>query len=386
LQEAEENLNNKQPLGFINYLIIFLKWKKLIIWVTLIATIISIVLFFFVFDLIYFSTATIKSSGKASFFLGGFEGLPDIGGLEDLTGGGRSTRELALYQEILTSRRCLEPLIEKFQLMNRDEHKYMEDALRDFRDNKLKLDFDKIAGVLYIGVYDKNKQLAKEMVEFLLEELNKINIELSVTNARNNREFVEKRYFQSKEDLTKAEDSLKSYQLIYGIAPDMQVKAAAQTAFAIESELKAEEVKLDVLKKILSSDQPEVKTQETKVNSLKSKISEIQNSTDLNELLRLGNSPQIVLNYLRLQREVEIQTKILTFLLPLYEQSKIEEKRETPTIIILEKPYIADRKSKPKRLTMVFVTMFVSFFIISLAAILYDVYIKKIILTVKSHK
>ncbi|HEY3251478.1 MAG TPA: hypothetical protein VGK25_10215 [Ignavibacteria bacterium] len=386
MQEAEENLNNKQPLGFINYLIIFLKWKKLIIWVTLIATIISIVLFFFVFDLIYFSTATIKSSGKASFFLGGFEGLPDIGGLEDLTGGGRSTRELALYQEILTSRRCLEPLIEKFQLMNRDEHKYMEDALRDFRDNKLKLDFDKIAGVLYIGVYDKNKQLAKEMVEFLLEELNKINIELSVTNARNNREFVEKRYFQSKEDLTKAEDSLKSYQLIYGIAPDMQVKAAAQTAFAIESELKAEEVKLDVLKKILSSDQPEVKTQETKVNSLKSKISEIQNSTDLNELLRLGNSPQIVLNYLRLQREVEIQTKILTFLLPLYEQSKIEEKRETPTIIILEKPYIADRKSKPKRLTMVFVTMFVSFFIISLAAILYDVYIKKIILTVKSHK
>jgi len=60
-------------------------------------------------------------------------------------------------------------------------------------------------------------------------------------------------------------------------------------------------------------------------------------------------------------REVEIQSKILTFLLPVYEQAKIEEKRETPTILVLDKPYIAERKTKPKRLTMVVILTFVGF-------------------------
>ena len=197
------------------------------------------------------------------------------------------------------------------------------------------------------------------MVSFLLEYLNKINIEMNVLNAKNNREFIEKRYFQAKEDLTKAEDSLKTFQSVYGIAPDLQIKASAQSVFTLEAELKAEEVKLDVIKNLLSPGQPEVKLQEAKINSLKEKIGSIQTSTDINDFLRLGNSPQIAMAFLRLQRDVEIQTKILTFVLPIYEQAKIEEKRETPTVLILDYPVIADRKTKPKRLTMVIVWTFI---------------------------
>ena len=67
------------------------------------------------------------------------------------------------------------------------------------------------------------------------------------------------------------------------------------------------------------------------------------------------------MSYLRLQRDVEIHSKILVFLLPVYEQAKIEENRDTPTILILDKPYVADRKKKPKRLTMVVVLTFLGF-------------------------
>jgi capsule polysaccharide export protein KpsE/RkpR len=199
------------------------------------------------------------------------------------------------------------------------------------------------------------------MVELLLQKLDKINIELSITDAKNNREFIEKRYYQAKTDLASAEDSLKAFQMIYGIAPDLQIKAAAQSVFGLEAELKAEEVKLDVIKKLLSAEQPEVKLQEAKVNSLKSKITDISVSTDLDDFLRLGNSPQIALSFLRLQRDMEIQNKILAFILPLYEQAKIEEKRETPTILILDKPFVAERKKKPKRLTMVVIWTFIGF-------------------------
>ena len=78
----------------------------------------------------------------------------------------------------------------------------MEDVLKDFRGSKLEIKQERLAGVLYLGVYDKHPALAKEMVEFLVSQLDKINIELNVLNAKNNREFIEKRYFQAREDLT----------------------------------------------------------------------------------------------------------------------------------------------------------------------------------------
>lgn len=361
-----ENIKNSQgSLTLFDVIAIFLRNKKKIFIFTGLVCVISVIVYFFVLDLIYMSTASIKSSGKQAGLLGNIDlGLAEGAGLDDIgLGGGRSARELAAYEEILLSRRCIEPLIIKFGLMERDEYDFMDDAIKEFREEKLVITQEKLAGVMYVSVLDKDKVLAKEMVEFLLEQLDKINIELNVTSARNNREFIESRYLQVRQDLINAEDSLKSFQLIYGIAPDLQTKAAVQSLFTMEAELKAEEVKLDVLKKILSGDQPEVMTQEAKVNSLRDKIQKINTSTDLSDLLRLGNSPQIVMEFLRLQREVEIQTKILTFLLPLYEQAKIEEKRETPTIIILDKPTVADKKTKPKRLTMVLVWTFVAFVI-----------------------
>lgn len=355
-----------KDINLFDILLIFVKNKVKIFISTGIICLLAVILYFFIFDLIYESSASIRSSSKSSGLLGALEGgVPDIGGLDDLGigGGGKSAKELAAYEEILVSRRCLEAVIKKFGLMERDEFEYMEDAVKAFREEKLKIEMDKVSGVLRVRVLDKNPLLAKEMVESLLEELDKINIELSITNAKNNREFIEKRYFLAKEELARAEDSLKSFQLIYGIAPDLQIKAAAQTVFTMEAELKAEEVKLEVIKRILSSDQSEVKTQEAKVNSMKNKILEISSSTDINSFLKLGNSPQIALSFIRLQRDLEIQTKILAFILPLYEQAKIEEKRETPTILVLDKPFVSERKAKPKRLTMVLVLTFAGFFV-----------------------
>ncbi len=362
----------KRGLSLIDLILVSLRWKKHIIIVTGIICVISIILYFFVFDLIFLSTATIKSNAKSSSLLGGFE-IPDVGDLGDFDlGTGKAGKELASYEKILSSRRCLESLINKFGLMERDEYRFMEDAIKDFSENRMQLSVDKQAGILSVGVYDKDPYLAKEMVDFLLYQLDSINIMLNVSVSKSNKEFIEKRYIQAKEDLSRVEDSLKSFQFTYGIAPDLQIKASAQSVFTLEAELKAEEVKLDVIKKMLSNDQPEVKMQEAKVNSLSNKISEIQTSTDLSDFLRLGNSPTIAMSFLRLQRDVEIQTKILTFLLPLYEQAKIEEKRDTPTIIVLDKPYVSERKKKPKRLTMVLAITFAGFMMSLVYFTLYD--------------
>lgn len=70
-----------------------------------------------------------------------------------------------------------------------------------------------------IGVYDKDPARSREIVEFLVSQLNSINVDLNRQNARNQREFIEERYIQAENDMRNAEDSVRIYQDQYGILP-----------------------------------------------------------------------------------------------------------------------------------------------------------------------
>jgi len=299
---SEENTNPGFTLA--DYIKIFLRHKKVIIIFTLSILVLSIILYFFVVKPVYLSTATVKTTvqvGGLSGLLGG-AGLPDMGDLGDITGvgGGAAAKELALYETILLSRRCLEPAIIKFNIKEINDFQYMKSALKYFREEIMETSSDKTAGTMEIGIYDEDPVKAKEIAVFLIEQLNKINTELNVLNAKNNREFIESRYNLVKKDLKKAEDSLIIYQNIYGIAPDISVQAAVITEVELEADIKSEEVKLDLLRKILSPDQAEIKAQEERINALQKQLFDIQNSMDRSSVLQLKGRPEIVMNFFRL--------------------------------------------------------------------------------------
>jgi tyrosine-protein kinase Etk/Wzc len=375
--------NDLKHTSLISYIEVVYSYKKLIILSTLSVGIILAFLMFFVVKPVFLSTATLKTVTKSgigisSLISGG--SLPDIGGLDELGGGGSGAKELALYEQIISSRRCLEDLIVKYDLMNQYEHKYMQDAVKDFRENLLFVSKNIKSGTMSVGVYDYSPEKSKEMSEFLISQLNKINIEMNVQSAKNNRIFIEERYNLTRKELRNAEDSLKYFQDIYGVAPDIVAKATTQTSITLEAEVKSEEVKLELLKKILSPDQSEVKTQEAKIAALKRELDNIRNSDDPSEKLRLKGTPQTILDYIRLTRNVEIQNKLLVFLLPIYEQAKIEEVKEMPSVILLDPPVVPEVKVKPKRLTTIFIGILATFILLSLSTILYELYLRKLLI------
>lgn len=347
-----------------DYIEILKKNLKKISIVSIIIGIVTAVIVFFVMDPIFLSTGTIKTSLKSN-SLGGLlsgAGIPDIGDLGDLAGTSSGAKEMALYENILTSRKNIDEALIKFKLNDEWEYKYMQDAVKNFRENVIEIKKDKLAGTMEIGIYDKNPQRAKEICEFMISQLNQINSDLNVLNAKNNREFIQTRYETAQKDLKAVEDSLKSFQDRFGISPDLQIKAAVQAEIQLEAEIKSEEVKLELLRGILSPDQAEVKTQEEKIRALQNQLNQINTSTDISSNLTLKGKPEIIINFLRVQRNVEIQTKILTFLLPLYEQAKIEEKKNTPSVLIIDTPNLPEKKTKPKRMTIVLIAVFLVFF------------------------
>ena len=381
---ANEN-NTENDSVAVMYIRILLNHKKFILIFTIIIGIIASFLLFFIIKPVYYSSATVKTTGKSTGLGGLLTGgsMPDIGGLDELSGGGSSVKELALYNQILLSRRCLEETIIKFNLMDVYNFKYMQDAVRNVRENIIEISKDTKSGTMEIGVYDISPERAKEIASFLIVQLNKINIELNVQNAKSNREFIEQRFNLIKKDLTNAEDSLKIYQDNFGLAPDVVAKAVLQSEVQTEAELKSEEVKLEILRKILTPDQSEIKVQEEKISSLKKQIENINNSNNESDILRLKNSPQRIMGFLRLQRNVEIQNKLLIFILPLFEQAKIEEKKEMPSVLVLDQPVVPELKKKPKRIVSIVLSMLVSFVFLSVCTLLYETLVKKIINTLK---
>jgi uncharacterized protein involved in exopolysaccharide biosynthesis len=372
--------NGMKDTTLIRYIEIILLYKKLILVTSLSVGLILAFLMFFVVKPVFLSTGTLKTVTKSGLGLSGLisgGALPDIGGLDELGGGGAGAKEIALYEQIISSRRCLEELIVKYNLMDQYDYKYMQDALKDFRENLLFISKNVKSGTMSVGVYDYSPEKSKEMSEFLISQLNKINIEMNVQSAKNNRMFIEERYNLVRKELRSAEDSLKFFQDVYGVAPDIIAKATTQTSMTLEAEIKSEEVKLELLKKLLSSDQSEVKTQEVKIAALKKQLDNIRNSEDTTEKLRLKGTPQTILDYMRLTRSVEIQNKLLVFLLPIYEQAKIEEVKEMPSVIVLDPPVVPELKVKPKRLTTVFIGTMATLILLMISVILYELYLKK---------
>ena len=66
-----------------------------------------------------------------------------------------------------------------------------------------------------------------------------------------------------------------------------KLQAAVRSEVELETQIASEEVKLDLLKKILSPDQAEIKAQEEKINALKKQLFDVQNSSDRSSTLQL---------------------------------------------------------------------------------------------------
>jgi tyrosine-protein kinase Etk/Wzc len=304
----------------------------------------------------YKSTASVFPAEKAD-LLGGLDGIASVAKAfapsKALSALGTNS-ETDRYMAILKSGTVMGAVIQKFDLVHvYDITNYPgERTARELMSN---VDFTvENEGNLTVAVYDRDPQRAADMANFFVEMLNKTNTELMVQNARGNRGFIENRYLKNLEDLRQAEDSLKSFQKRYGvIALPEQLEASIKGAAEIVGQLALKEVQVGVLRRSLSADNPSVQAVQNEVEELRKKLGEMNSgkgagANDLKVFVPFKMIPDLGAEYVRRLRNVEIQYKILQFITPLYEQAKVEENRQTPSVLVLDRAGPAERKAKPK--------------------------------------
>lgn len=350
--------DSEKKITGVDLLMILLKWKNFIIYFVLITTILAAITSF-ILPKWYKSYSTLippKSQG----LLGGLGSISSL--IKEIAPGaaGKLSSQANSYNflAILNSRKASEMMINKFNLFEvyNIKDNSIEKTIEEFQKN-LNIEVTEHGSVV-IDIYDRDPNRAAEMVNYMCIILNEISIEIGKNEARSNREFLEKRVGENRIQLSHAEEKLKEFQQENGLIniTDDAKSTATSVSGLFASKVKAE-IELAILEKTVG------------INNLTYRQLELEKKELENKLTTL---PQLGMESFRLYRDVLVQQKIMEILIPFYEQAKIEEHKDVPVMLVLDKAVPAEKKSYPKRMLIVVSTflssLFISIFIVLLIA------------------
>jgi uncharacterized protein involved in exopolysaccharide biosynthesis len=380
-------------INLLDYFNILWKWRKYIvinvIVITFLAAIISLIM-----PKIFKASAVLMPplTDSSSSILGTLSDLPFNSFLS------QSTDETMSFIAILKSRTVMENVIVKFDLINFYAVENIEDAFETLTDN-IQFDVEE-EGTIRISAFvatswlhleeeeEMAKNLSADLANYFVEQLDIINSKLKSEKAKQHRKFIENRYYQNIEDLAKVEDRLQLFQEDHNtVALPEQTTAIIQVATELVSQLSISKVKisiskvkLNILEETLPKDHPEIKLLETEIILLETEM--IGLNKQLEELdygekeiamiPGFSEVPDLGLELGRLMRNIKVQNTLYTFLTQQYEEAKIQEARNTPTLQMLDQAVKPIKRNAPKRTFIVIISFALAFLMLSISVIILE--------------
>lgn len=332
-------------------------WKR-ILSITLLSVVLLFLIFMFVYPHTYTSSVTIlPPERKKDFGLGSF--LSSGSDFGSLSLGSLSTASSEIYIQILKSRTVGEFVVNKLKLKEKFNVDTEQEAVKKLH-NMISTDLNKVGIVklsvdvtsgLFPSIFaneDSLKSEAQLIAEAFIDGLNFVNNSKISNKSKNARIYLEGQVELTKAILDSLERALVEFQQKNKtISLPEQMRSSLEAAAKLKSEITKIEIEMSLLKNNV--------TEENKYyNSLKKQLEELRNQyykfdTDkIDYLVSFKNAPELGREFSALYREVRIQNEIYVMLQQMYYKEKIQEKRDIPTIDILDEPIKPDKPSSPR--------------------------------------
>lgn len=332
----------------LDYLFLIVKWKKLLVVLFILSLITSYLIIYYAVPEVYESTAIVLPLSDSQ--VSGISSLmKNLNNLPLGLGGKSKNGEGDIYLTVIYSRTCLENLVRKFNLIQDYKVKLMDEAVKMLRRNLIAEMAEDNS--FHISIRAGSPQKAAEMVNYVLQYLNDSVIKLNVAKSKNNREFLEKRYQEIKQNLKFAEDSLQLFQQKSGILDAKEQPKLILNSFSkLENDVMAKQIELSIMEKIVSKGSPQLEPLKAQLKEYQSAFNKLKSKGDDQNLIQpLGVIPEKTKNYIRYFRNVEIYNSILEFIIPLYEQAKFEEQKDMPVLQVIDYGNIPQKRIYPQR-------------------------------------
>ena len=358
--------------SFVDHLLLLIKWRGFIVKTVLIACVLATIITFLIRPK-YTATATIMPPNPQQEMMFGMLSSNISSTISQLTqmGGiaGMSTPS-DLYAAIINSDRIRGVIISRFNLKKVFRTRTMYATYKRL-DEMIKTSVSPV-GIISVSVTYTNKTMAADIANALIEELDKFNTQTTMTLGKKYRIFIEERLRITTDSLSQAEDQLRSFQEKHRtIAIGDEIRNAIETIAKLKAEIIMREVQRGSIYSGSSLNNPYLQNIDRELNEYKRQLSSIEfgGSNKVGKEFGAGFSipfselPEVTLQYARLSRDIIVQNKIFELLTEQYEQAKIMELRDTPTVQVLDSAAPPERKSYPKKArVIVFVAIFSTLF------------------------
>jgi uncharacterized protein involved in exopolysaccharide biosynthesis len=356
---------SRRNADLLEILLVLAREKKRILQFTLAAAILATIIVFVV-PKMYTATATIlppqQNQSVLSALVGQVSG-PATLDLRDL--GLKNPSDV--FVAMLKSRTVEDALINQFDLRKLYNVKRYQDA-RKVLEKRSEIDPEK-EGLISIQVSDRDPKRAAAIANAWVDQLGTLNQSLALTEAAQRRAFFEQKLAQERDDLSKAEVSLKQIERTTGvIQPDAQTRALISAVADARAQIAAKQVQLQSLRTYATENNPDVKRVEKELAELQAqsaKLSQVERSGrqagEGNLQVPTGQVPEADIEYLRASRELKYHETLYDFLSRQLEAARIDEAKNAVLVQVVDRAVEPERKSSPKRLLIVAVTAVVAF-------------------------
>lgn len=350
---------NPDSLSLLDILAFLLRWRRVWIPSMLIAGI-AVGIYAFTATPHYRSSAIVKGVENSSSNFGGML-ASKLAGLGNLGGFAASMGEVRgdFYLVILRERSMGEKVVEKFDLRNRlkMQDAPIEDVLEAWK-NRVYQKYEPTSNTVRIHVDDPDPKFAQSVVEFYIEQLDVRLRELGTIKAKKEREFAGARLEGARATLYALEDSMSAFQRRSGIINlEEQAKATVQAAAAVQAERLLARAELELKRKLFTSENPELQIAQMRLAGLDSSLNYLnavpESPAERDYLLRFDAATEDGRTYLRLYRDIELYSLLMALLTQQYEQAKMDEARNTPSLAIVEPASLGTKRVSPKRSMLV---------------------------------
>jgi Uncharacterized protein involved in exopolysaccharide biosynthesis len=292
--------------------------------------------------------------------------LGQLGGLAGLAGGAAGIKSPNdLHIGMLKSRTVADKMIARFNLKQKFEAKTLEETRKTLAGATV------IAsgkdGFITIEYSDEDPKFAASIANAYVEELDKLNNTLAVTEASRKRLFFETQLKMTRDNLAAAEVGFKQTQERTGlIQPEAQGQAIIMAASNLRAQVTAAEVKLQSMGSFATPQNPDYQKLQQNLTSLRTQLAKaerngVQGRGDI--MVPTGKLPETGLEYIRKMRDLKYQETLFELLSKQFEIAKIDEAKEAALIQVVDKALVPEKKSKPKRSLIVILATLMAFFI-----------------------
>lgn len=284
------------------------------------------------------------------------QSLGALGGLASAASGLKNPADQ--YVAFVKSQSVQDALIDRFQLIDRYEAEYRQDARKTLEDRS-RISAGTKDGIITVEVDDEDPAFAAQLANAHVEELQKLLGRIAVTEAQQRRVFFEGEVAAAKTALVQAEQALKASGI-----NSSAIKASPEAAVEALAELKAmvtaQEVKLASMRNYLADTAPQFRQAQAELAALRSQLARAEREEPSPARSREES------DYVAKFRDFKYQETLFELFGKQYEIARIDESREGAVIQVVDVAKPPELKSKPKKALIAVMTTLASGFLLLL--------------------